>query len=102
MQHRLQIRAHMVHRSMERQLRRWLVLAYDRAIRLDADNVRTGKRTLVNTGRGDPDIPLFILNGQVTARCGGQALVINALHKHDQLVSRVNVLNIHKTLLNSK
>ena len=32
---------------------------------------------------------------EVAAAGGGHTLIINALHKHDQLVRRVNVLNIH-------
>ena len=69
--------------------------AYGGAVGLYADNIVAGQGALVHTGRGDPDISLVVHNGQVAAGGGGHALVVDTLHKHNQLVSRMNIINVH-------
>ena len=95
MEHRIQIRPHFVDREMERQLGRRFVRAFHCSVRMDADNVLSGERTLVNAARSNPDVTAGILDRQVAAGHGGHALVVDTLHKHDELVSRMDVLDIH-------
>ena len=114
MQNRVEVRAHFVDGEMERQLGRGLVGAFHRPVRVDtdnvlpgeralvntargdpADNVLPGERALVNTARGDPDVAVGIFDGKIAAGHGGHTLVINTLHKHNQLVCRMDILDVH-------
>src|SRR5699024_4205753 len=65
------------------------------ARRGDADDVPPGQRALIDARRGDPDIALRIPDGEVAAGGGGEALVIDPLHKHDDLICRVYVRSNH-------
>ena len=58
-------------------------LKVSRIIKLD---VRAGKAALVDAGRGDPDVAVFVKNRQVAAGSGGHAVLIDAVHDHHQLV----------------
>jgi hypothetical protein len=66
------------------------------AIRLDANDVLAGQCALIDTGGGNPNVTVVVHNGEVTAGCGGQTFVVNALHKHNKLVCGMNVIDIHK------
>ena len=99
MKHCSQIGTHFIDRRMEGQLRRRSMGADAGAVGLDADNVTTVQGALIHTGGGDPDIAVAVLDGQVAAGGGGHTLVVNTLHKHDQLVSRMDIINIHEKLL---
>ena len=96
MKHRLQIWPHFVNSGVERQLRRGPVGTDAGAVRLDADDVSAVQSALIDTGRSDPDIAVVIHNGQVAAGSGGHTLVVNALHEHNQLIRRMNKVDIHK------
>ena len=95
MQNRVEVRAHFVYGEMERQLGGGLVGAFHRPVRVDTDNVLPGERALVNTARGDPDVAVGIFDGKIAAGHGGHTLVINTLHKHNQLVCRMDILDVH-------
>ena len=94
MQNGVQIRPHAVDRFVERKLGRGLVRPLAAAVRVDADDVLAGERPLVDAGGGDPDVALGVADGKVAAGHGGQALVIDALHEHDELVGRMDILNV--------
>jgi hypothetical protein len=64
-------------------------------IGMDTDNILTGQSTLVYTGGSDPNVAVRVHNGQIAAGGGGQTLVVDTLHEHDQLIRGVNVINIH-------
>jgi hypothetical protein len=62
---------------------------------MDTDNVLPRERTFVDTARGNPDVAVGILNGKVAAGHSGHALVVDTLHEHDKLISRMDILDIH-------
>lgn len=102
MQHGIQVRAHAVDRFVERQLGRGLVRTFAASVRVDADDVLAGERPFVDAGRGDPDVALCVADRKIAAGHGGQALVIDALHEHDKLVGRMDILNVQKMTSQSK
>ena len=69
--------------------------AFAIAVGANADDVPSGKRTLVDTGRRDPNVSLIISDRQIAAGHGGEFFVVDPLHKHYNLICGVNVLNIH-------
>ena len=91
----IEIRPHSVNREMKRQLTGWLMRAFTGSVRADADDVFSGKRAFIDPGRRDPYISVGVPDGKISAGHGRHALVVNTLHEHDKLVSRMNVLNIH-------
>ena len=95
-EHSLQVGAHLIDRCVEGILRGRTVRTDTGAIGLHTNDVLTGQSALINAGGSDPDIAVVIQNGEVTAGSGGQTLVIDSLHKHDKLVSGMNVIDIHK------
>ena len=96
MQNCLQVRTHLVDGCVEGQLGGGTMRTFGSAVGMDTDDILTGQSTLVHAGRGDPDVAVAVHDGEVAAGGGGQTLVINTLHEHDQLVCGVHVLNIHK------
>lgn len=94
-QNRIQIRAQMINRSMERQFRRWLMLSFADSVRTDTDDVFSAECTFVNAGRSDLNVPLRIADRQIFAGHGRKSFVIYPLHKHDDLVCWMDILNIH-------
>ena len=94
-QHGFQIRAHFINRCVEGVLRRRTVNTLAAAVGFYTNNVLPGQCAFVHTCRGDPHISVIVHNGQIAAGGSGHSLVIDPLHEHDQLVCRVNVINIH-------
>ena len=94
-EHGFQVGAHFVHRSVEGQLGGGLVGTFAGAVGMDADDIPTGQRPLVHAGGSDPNIAIAVHDGQVAAGGSGQALVVNPLHKHDQLICGMDVLHVH-------
>ena len=76
--HRVHFRADLVQRPVERILGRRPVGADDGAVRFHANNVGGGKGTLVDTGRGNPNVPVVVHDGHVTTRGGGHSAAIDA------------------------
>ena len=96
MQHSFQIRAHFVHRCVERQLRGRPVHTGHSAVRLHTDDIVAVQCAFVHTGGGNPNIALLVHNGEVAAGGGGHSFVVDPLHKHNQLIRRMDVIDIHK------
>ena len=59
------------------------------AIRVQTDNIFGRQLALIDTGRGDPEITILILDREVAAGEGGHPVIIDALHDDDQLVTRM-------------
>ena len=57
----------------------------------DMNNILTGKVSLVDAGRRDPDGAVLVVDGEIAARGGGHAVAVDALHGGDELISRVRV-----------
>jgi hypothetical protein len=95
-EHGLQVGTHLINRCVEGIFRGRTVGTDTSAIRLNANDVLAGQGTLIDTCGGNPNVTVVVHNGEVTAGCGGQTLVVNALHKHNKLVCGMNVIDIHK------
>ena len=95
MKHSIQIRPHSVNREMERQFGRRFVRAIHCAVGVDTNNVLSGESSLVDTARCNPDVAVRIPDGKVATGHGGHPFVIDTLHKHYKLVSRMDILDIH-------
>ena len=65
------------------------------SVRTDTDDVFSAECTFVNAGRSDPNVPLRIADRQISAGHGRKSFVIYPLHKHDDLVCWMDILNIH-------
>ena len=95
MKDRVQIGTHLIDGQMEGKLAGRFMDALAGPVGTDADNILAGERSLVDSGRSDPDVSFRIPDGKIAAGHGSHALVVDTLHEHDKLVSRMNVLNIH-------
>ena len=95
MDHGFQIGPHGIDGAVERQFGGRSVLSQHRAIRFYTDNVALLQRAFVNGRRCDPDISLFIHDGEIAAGGGRKSFVIDPLHEHNQLFRRMNCLDIH-------
>ena len=80
---------------MERQFDGGLVGAQNSAVGFYAVDVGAGKAALVYTGGRDPDIAVFVKYRQVSAGSGSHAVLIYAVHYHDQLIGGVHKLKSH-------
>ena len=87
-------RTHLVNGLVERKFRRRLVRADDRSVRLHADDVFRGQRSLVNTARRDPDVTVLVLDRDVASRSGGQSAPVDATDDDRDLVGRMHQLGV--------
>ena len=95
MQYALQIRAAAVNFAVEGQLDGGLVGPDDGAVGLDLTHVGPGEVALVDAGRRDPDVAVVVPDGQVAAGGSGHAVIVDAVHDHDQLVGGMQKLEAH-------
>ena len=95
MQNSTQIRTHLINSCMEGQLGRGLVRANAGAVGFHADDIAAIQGALVHACGGDPNVAVVVNNRKVAAGGGGHALVVNTLHKHNQLIRGMNVINVH-------
>ena len=65
------------------------------SVRTDTDNIFSAECAFVNAGGSDPDVPLCITDRQIPAGHGRKPFVVDPLHKHDDLICRMDILNIH-------
>jgi hypothetical protein len=96
-EHSPQVGPHFVNSRVEGILRGRFVGTNDGTIRFHTNDIIAGQSALVDTGRGDPHITVIIHDGKVAAGSGGQTLIVDALHEHNELVSGMNVIDIHKS-----
>ena len=94
-QHTVKVGPERIDLLMERQLHRGLVRPKDRAVRLYAVDICAGQVALVNAGGRDPDIAVFVADGKVAAGGRGHAVLVDAVHDRDQLISGMHQFKIH-------
>lgn len=95
MENRADVASALVNGGVEGELGRGSVGTDAASVGLDADNIAAGKRALVDSGGGDPDIAFVVEYRQVSAGSRRKAAVIDSLHKHDELVGGVQIFYVH-------
>ena len=88
------LRTHFVNRLVEREFRGRFVRSDHRTVRFYADDVFRGQRTLVHCSRRDPDVTVFVLDRNVTARGGRHSAPVNATDHDRNLVGGVHQLSV--------
>src|SRR5215813_423733 len=84
---------------MERELGGRSVRAIDRAIGVHADDILTAKRTFIDPGGRDPQIPVVFADREVAARRRRHAVSVDALDSGENLVAGVLVRGEREHLL---
>ena len=87
-------RTHLVDGLVERKFRRRLVRTDDRSVRLHADDVFRGQRSLVDTARRDPDVTVLVFDRDVASRSGSQSAPVDATDDDRDLVGRMHQLGV--------
>ena len=59
------------------------------SVRTDTDNIFSAECAFVNAGGSDPDVPFCITDRQIPAGHGRKPFVVDPLHKHDDLICRM-------------
>jgi len=94
----LDVGAHFVDGAVEREFAGGLVAAFDRAVRLDADDVLAAQRSFVDPGGTDPHIPVGIEDREVAAAGGRHPVAVDSLHDVNDLIARMNEISLfHKS-----
>ena len=75
--------------QVEREFRGRRVVAFDGAVRGDADDVLRAEAPFVDAGRGDPHVAVFVPDRDVAARRGGHVVAVNPGHDRDDLIAWV-------------
>ena len=94
-QYGVEVGAQSVNIAVEGQLDRGLVRADDLAVLCDAHDVIAGEAALVDAGGRDPDVAVGVADGQIAAGGGGHAILIDAVHDHDQLIGGMQKIKSH-------
>ena len=68
----------------------------DRTVGTDLDNILATQITLIHTAGADPDRTFGVFDRKITARSRRHIVVIDTVHQHDDLISRMKHFKIHK------
>ncbi|OQC04039.1 MAG: hypothetical protein BWX77_00355 [Bacteroidetes bacterium ADurb.Bin090] len=79
---------------VKRIFRRGFVFADDFAVRFNADYIPESQSTFIYTRGGDPNIAVFVLDGNIASGGGGHATAINAANDHIDLFGRMHEFGI--------
>src|ERR1041384_7234021 len=84
---------------VERQLRRRPMRTIERAIRMHAHDVFAAQGSLINARGGNPEIAVFLEDGEVAAAGGGHAVAVDPLNGGEDLIARMDVGDSGRHLL---